>query len=318
MAIPPGVKFLPNAITVLALCAGLTSVAFAHRGQWLLAGAMIATAALLDSVDGPAARLLNSTSRIGAELDSFSDLVSFGVAPALVMYLWTLDHNQIGWAICLLYAVCTTLRLARFNSALDEANPKPWAKGFFTGVPSPAGALLAIQPMLLQTRFGNHWFTNGWFVDAWLVFVGVLMVSKMPSIALKSVFIPTRLILPSLIGLVIGVAFLFYQPVIVLALGLLVYLAHLPYAGWKFRRLRRHPELLDDNQRRRIRARNARLRPRIPQRRRVAGRARDGRPLTRTRNLLQRNNSSTDAAPATDPSPGVVKRPRRLGLRRPR
>ncbi|MDQ2845664.1 MAG: phosphatidylcholine/phosphatidylserine synthase [Actinomycetota bacterium] len=319
VAIPPGVKFLPNAITVLALCSGLTSVAFVHRGQFLLAGGAIATAAILDSLDGPAARLLNSTSRIGAELDSFSDLVGFGVAPAVVMYLWALDHNPIGWAICLLYAVFTTLRLARFNSALDDGNPKPWAKGFFTGVPSPAGALLAIQPMLLQNRFHDGWWTNGWVVDVWLVFVGVLMVSRMPSIALKSVFIPTRLILPSLIGLVIGVAFLFYQPVIVLALGLLVYLAHLPYASWKFRRLRRHPELAaDNNQRRRIRARNARLRPRIPQRRRVAGRTRDGRPLTRTRNLLQRHNSSTAAVPATDPSPGVVKRPRRLGLGRPR
>lgn len=317
VAIPPGVKFLPNAITVLALCSGLTSVAFVHRGQFLLAGGAIATAAILDSLDGPAARLLNSTSRIGAELDSFSDLVGFGVAPAVVMYLWTLDHNPIGWAICLLYAVFTTLRLARFNSALDDGNPKPWAKGFFTGVPSPAGALLAIQPMLLETRFGkDHWFTNGWAVDVWLVFVGVLMVSKMPSIALKSVFIPTRLILPSLIGLVIGVAFLFYQPVIVLALGLLVYLAHLPYASWKFRRLRRHPELLDDNQRRRLRARNARLRPRIPQRRKVAGRARDGRPLTRTRNLLQRN--STGASLVPDPTPEPERRPRRLGLRRPR
>ncbi|MGI8416403.1 MAG: CDP-alcohol phosphatidyltransferase family protein, partial [Nakamurella sp.] len=140
MAIPPGVKFLPNAITVLALCSGLTSVAFVHHGpgQYLLAGGAIAAAAILDSLDGPAARLLNSTSRIGAELDSFSDLVSFGVAPAVVMYLWALDHNPIGWAICLLYAVFTTLRLARFNSALDDANPKPWAKGFFTGVPSPA------------------------------------------------------------------------------------------------------------------------------------------------------------------------------------
>ena len=105
-------------------------------------------AAILDSLDGPAAGCCTHQSRIGAELDSLSDCVSFGVAPALVLYVWGLSGHTFGWAACLVYAVCTLLRLARFNSLLDDPNPKPWAKGFFTGVPSPAGALLAMVPLL--------------------------------------------------------------------------------------------------------------------------------------------------------------------------
>lgn len=314
MAIPPGVRFLPNAITVLALCAGLSSIAFAHRAtvdtsdfsnQWFLAAAMIATAAILDSVDGPAARLLHSTSRIGAELDSFSDLVSFGVAPAVVMYLWTLDHHPIGWAICLVYAVCTTLRLARFNSLLDDDNPKPWAKLFFIGVPSPAGALLAIQPMVLWTRFHDGWWSNPWLAAFWMLFCAILMISRMPSIALKNVFIPSKLILPSLVLLVVGVALAFYEPQVMLALGLLVYLAHLPYASWKLRRVKINPDLWQDERRRRLRrARSARLRPRMPQRRRVAGRTRDGRRLPQLP-VRQRGRTGQAATPG------------RLGRRRP-
>ena len=218
----PGVRFLPNAITVLALCSGLTSVAFAYRGsttgstqQYFLAVGAIAAAAILDSLDGPTARLLRSTSRIGAELDSLSDLISFGVAPALVMYLWELHRHPIGWAVCLVYAVCTALRLARFNSLLDDENPKPWAKGFFLGVPSPAGALLACIPLLMWIRFGDGWWSNGWLAGIWLLLVGLLMVSRISSIALKSVRVPPTLIAPLLVLLVAGVAVLFYEPEIV-------------------------------------------------------------------------------------------------------
>lgn len=291
LAAPPGIKFLPNAITVLALCAGLTSVNFALRERWFLAVVMIATAAVLDSLDGPAARLLDASSRIGAELDSLSDCVSFGIAPALVMFLWALDDNPLGWAFCLVYAVCTTLRLARFNSALDDEAPPAWSKLFFTGIPSPAGALLALQPLSLDVRLGHpdrpegdFWWTNSWVIGIWLVLIGILMVSKVPSIALKNVFIPARLILPSLILLVIAVTAAFYEPQIMFALGLFIYVAHLPYAAWKRRHLREHPELFEDPTRRRARARarrNNRMRPRIPGKVRVAGRYRDGRPLPR-------------------------------------
>lgn len=299
----PGVRFLPNAITVLALCSGLTSVAFALNQQWLFAVGAIAAAGIFDSLDGPAARLLNSTSRIGAELDSLSDCISFGVAPALITYLWVLreEGRGYGWIVCLLFAVCAALRLARFNSLLDDAEPRPWAKGFFVGVPAPAGGLLALAPLLLTLRFaGGAWSRPG-VVAAWLVVVGLLMVSRVPSIALKSVRLPAQLIVPMLVLMVVGVAALFYEPELIVVAGLAVYLLHLPYAGWKYRRLRRHPELWDAADRRRVRrfGRPVRLSVRVPRRQRVAGRMPDGSPLPAPRRR---------GAPATDRLRAQVRR----------
>jgi CDP-diacylglycerol---serine O-phosphatidyltransferase len=285
VATVPAVRFLPNAITVLAVSSGLTSVAFAlstslHDNYTYAIGA-IALAAILDSLDGPAARLLRSQSRIGAELDSLSDAVSFGVAPALVLYVWGLSGHTLGWVACLVYAACTLLRLARFNSLLDDPNPKPWAKGFFTGVPSPAGALLAMVPLLAWLRFGPGFWSNPWPVGLWLIAIGLLMVSRIPTIALKSVRVPPRLIVPLLVLLVIGVAALFYEPHLIALIGLGVYLLHLPYASWKYRHLRQHPELWSASDRAQVRraGRRARLSVRMPRRRRVAGRATDGTPL---------------------------------------
>lgn len=289
----------------------MSSIALAHRGLWFPAAAIIGAAAVLDSLDGPAARLLHSTSRVGAELDSLSDCVSFGIAPAVVMYLWGLDRHPIGWLVCLVYAVCTTLRLARFNSLLDDANPKPWSKGFFTGIPSPAGALLVILPMALSTRFGEGWWTNKWGTAMWMLLIAVLMISRIPSIALKSVYFPSQLILPALVGLVIAVALAFYQPIIMFTIGLGVYVAHLPYAAWRYRHVRQHPELWYDNRlRNRIRARRRRLRPRVPLRR-VAGQAGAGRRLPLDR-YLQRSRGGATAVPPVNGNRVT----RRLGRRR--
>jgi CDP-diacylglycerol--serine O-phosphatidyltransferase len=284
----PGVRFLPNAITVLALCAGLTSVAFAMSGQWRLAVGAIAAAAVLDSLDGPAARLLRSTSRVGAELDSLSDCVSFGVAPALVMYVWILrdEGRGYGWLVCLLFAVCAALRLARFNSLLDDAEPKPWAKGFFTGVPTPAGGLIVTAPLLLTNRLG----TNGiWAqpvaVSVWIIFVGLLMVSRVPTIALKSVRLGQQWLIPGFLLLILGVYALFIEPELVTVIGMVVYLLHIPYAGWKYQHLKNHPELWRVPGGGRKRRSSRRVRLRIPRRQRVAGRLPDGSPLPRQRRL---------------------------------
>ncbi|WP_420122521.1 CDP-alcohol phosphatidyltransferase family protein [Nakamurella sp.] len=275
----PGVRFLPNAITVMALCAGLTSVAFAMSGQWLLSVGAIATAAVLDSLDGPAARWLRSQSRVGAELDSLSDCISFGVAPALVMYVWLLrDEGQgYGWVVCLLFAVCAALRLARFNSLLDD-EPKPWAKGFFTGVPTPAGGLIVTAPLLLTNRLGpdGPWAVP-WVVSIWIALIGFLMVSRVPTIALKSVRLPPQFIVPMLILLVLGVAALFYQPELVTVIGMVVYLLHIPYAVWKYNHLKHHPELWRTTGGRTRRS-SRRVRMRMPRRQRVAGRLPDGSP----------------------------------------
>jgi CDP-diacylglycerol--serine O-phosphatidyltransferase len=285
MATVPGVRFLPNAITVLALCSGMSSVAFALRELWFPAIAAIGIAAILDSLDGPAARLLNSTSRIGAELDSLSDLVSFGVAPALVLYVWKFKNEHsigYGWAICLLFAVCMALRLARFNSLLEDDSPKPYAKEFFTGIPAPGGGLLALVPLLLKIRLGDGFWTNQWVVAAWVVLIASLAVSRLPSLALKSLRVPPRMIVPLLALLVLAVALEFYEPQLVLAIALGLYLLHLPYASWRFQYLKRHPELWMDERAARISrssTRRIRLSVRMPRRRRVAGRGPDGKPL---------------------------------------
>jgi CDP-diacylglycerol--serine O-phosphatidyltransferase len=283
----PGVRFLPNAITVLALCSGLTSVAFAMNGQWRLAVGAIAAAAVLDSLDGPAARLLRSTSRIGAELDSLSDCISFGVAPALVMYVWILrdEGRGYGWVVCLLFAVCAALRLARFNSLLEDTDPKPYAKGFFTGVPTPAGGLIVTAPLLLANSLGPGFWSKPWVVAIWIVAIGLLMVSRLPTIALKSVRLPPQLIVPMLILLVLGVAALFYEPEIVTVIGMVVYLLHIPYAGWKYQHLKNHPELWRTAGGVRPRRSSRRVRLRIPRRHRVAGRLPDGSPMTPQRRL---------------------------------
>jgi CDP-diacylglycerol---serine O-phosphatidyltransferase len=285
----PGVRFLPNAITVLALSFGLTGVAFAlqahSQSQWFPAFVAIGIAAILDSLDGPAARLLNSTSRIGAELDSLSDLVSFGVAPALIAYVWKFNTGQAidyGWAFCLLFAVCVALRLARFNSLLDDEDPKPYAKYFFTGVPAPAAGLLSTAPMLLYVRFGNGFWTDKWVVAAWLALIATLAISRLPTVALKSVRVPTGLIVPLLVLLVLAVALTFFEPQIICVIGMILYLLHLPYASWNYHYLKRHPELWMDANRTRIprsSTRRLRLSVRMPRRRRVAGRDAEGNPL---------------------------------------
>ena len=290
----PGVRFLPNAITVLALCAGLTSVAFAMSGvrgdpaAWRLAVGAIGAAAILDSLDGPAARWLRSTSRVGAELDSLSDCISFGVAPALVMYVWLLrdEARGYGWLVCLIFAVCAALRLARFNSLLDDDEPKPWAKGFFTGVPTPAGGLMVTAPLLLSNRLGYDTFwAEPWVVSLWMVLIGLLMVSRVPTIALKSVRLPQQLIVPALILLLVGVYLLFLEPEIVTVIGMVVYLLHIPYAGWKYNHLKNHPELWRTGGGVRTRRSSRRVRMRIPRRQRVAGRMPDGSPMPHQRRL---------------------------------
>ncbi len=286
----PGVRFLPNAITVLALCAGLTSVAFAMSGQWRLAVGAVGAAAVLDSLDGPAARWLRSQSRVGAELDSLSDCISFGVAPALIMYVWLLrDEGQgYGWVVCLLFAVCAALRLARFNSLLDD-EPKPWAKGFFTGVPTPAAGLIVTAPLLLSNRLGvDGIWAQPLVVSGWIVLIGLLMVSRIPTIALKSVRLPAQLIVPMLILLVLGVAALFYEPEIVTVIGMIVYLLHIPYAVWKYYYLKNHPERRRPAGRRPRRS-SRRVRMRIPRRQRVAGRLSDGSPSSYQRGTAARD-----------------------------
>ena len=185
------VRLLPNAVTVLALCSGLSAVNFALAGRFDLCVAAIAAAAVFDALDGGLARLLDASSKIGAELDSLSDLVAFGVSPALLFYIWRLDGNRLGWVVALVFAVCMALRLARFNTLIDAEQRWPFAKEFFVGVPAPAAALVGGLPLLLWLQFGDGWWSAPLTVGLWALFAALLMVSRLPTISLKTARVPT-------------------------------------------------------------------------------------------------------------------------------
>ncbi|HIJ38767.1 MAG TPA: CDP-diacylglycerol--serine O-phosphatidyltransferase, partial [Rhodospirillaceae bacterium] len=185
-------KLLPNILTMLALCAGLTSIRFGLHGKWESAVFSILLAGVLDGLDGRIARLLNGTSKFGAELDSLSDFVSFGVAPAMLLYFWTMQAaGGLGWALVLLFSVCCALRLARFNTMLGQPDLPAWAYNFFTGVPAPAAAGLVLIPMMLSFQLGADSLFASWLLNAvMLVLVSFLMVSKIPTFSGKRSRIP--------------------------------------------------------------------------------------------------------------------------------
>jgi CDP-diacylglycerol--serine O-phosphatidyltransferase len=282
----PGVRLLPNAITVLALCAGLSAVQFALTKNYAMAIASIGIAAVLDSLDGRIARLLDATSKMGAELDSLSDGISFGVAPALVIYVWQTGADRIGWVASLIFAVCMILRLARFNTLLDDAEQPPYASEFFVGVPAPAGGLLAMLPLVASLQWGEGWWSSQYVVWAWTVAIAALLISRIPTLSLKTVRAPARAIAPLLIGVALLAAAIIQFPLVALVVAMILYLTHIPFAVKRHRWLARHPEAwtVPARERRAIRrARSARrlgLRP--PLRRRVAGAAMRAVRLPRT------------------------------------
>lgn len=216
------VRLLPNFVSILALCAGLTAIRFAIAGDISVAVFLIALAAALDGLDGRLARMLRSESAIGAELDSLCDFVNFGVVPGLVLYLWSLKSEVgLGWIAVLIYAVCCMLRLARFNVGSRKAQPDE--KTSFTGVPSPAGALLALLPVYLQHVI--DWQMPPLAVAAWIVGVGALMISRLRTPSLKRIRIAASLARYALVLAAAAVAALVTYPWVAL-LGLsLAYLA---------------------------------------------------------------------------------------------
>ncbi|GAB3485255.1 CDP-diacylglycerol--serine O-phosphatidyltransferase [Amycolatopsis cihanbeyliensis] len=275
----PGVRLLPNAITVLALCAGLSAVQFALTGDYLLSIGAIGVAAVLDSLDGRIARLLDATSRMGAELDSLSDSISFGVAPALVLYIWHFGGDRVGWIAALIFAVCMILRLARFNTLLDDTEQLPFSSEFFVGVPAPAGGLLVLLPLVLNEEFGDGWWSSEVVVWFWTVGIAGLLISRIPTLSLKTVKAPAKAVAPLLVGVGLLAAAVIQYPLIALAASLVLYLAHIPYSIRRYRWLAKHPEAWDvpARERRAIRragsSRMRRLGLRRPLRRRVAGAA---------------------------------------------
>lgn len=236
-------KLIPNILTVLALCAGLTSIRFALHGKWEHAVLAIVLAAILDGLDGRVARLLQGTSKFGAELDSLSDFVSFGVAPAMVLYFWTMQGaGGFGWALVLLFAVCCALRLARFNTMLGNADLPPYAYNFFTGIPAPAAAGVVLLPMVASFEFGEAFFGRPGVVSIFLLGVAFLMVSTIPTFSFKKVRIPNAWVLPVLLIVGLLAAFLVTEPWLTLVVLGFAYLGMIPFSVRAFRRLKRQAE----------------------------------------------------------------------------
>lgn len=252
-------RVLPNLLTMLGLCAGLTGMRFALSDQFDAAVIAIAVAAVIDGLDGRIARLLKGTSRFGAEFDSLADFLCFGVAPAFLLYLWSLHRfGGVGFIPSLMFAVCMALRLARFNAALDATPAPKYTAGFFTGVPAPAGALLALFPIFvgLEARMlGVPWLDSLAHAPAVvaLVLIGtaILLVSTLPVWSFKNFKVPAPLVLPILLGTGVYAAILLAEPWAALAGAGVIYIAMLPLSLRSFRRLRDEAQAMqagDDDQ----------------------------------------------------------------------
>ncbi|XJJ69170.1 phosphatidylcholine/phosphatidylserine synthase [Novosphingobium sp. BL-8A] len=232
--------FVPNAITAAALCSGLTGIRFAIGNDYERAVYAVILAGVLDGIDGRAARMLKAQTRFGAELDSLADSISFGVAPALIVYLWSLHQlPSLGWIAALAFAICCVLRLARFNSRMDMLDQPHKQAGFLTGVPAPLGAGLGFLPLYLWIASREPIFANPVLVGVWMVLMAFLMISNLPTLSWSRMRPPAslRLFVIALVGMT--VAALWLEPWWTLALITIVYLALIPIGLSTYLKFRR-------------------------------------------------------------------------------
>ncbi|KQT32994.1 CDP-diacylglycerol O-phosphatidyltransferase [Sphingomonas sp. Leaf412] len=230
----------PNAVTALALCSGLSGIRFATAGRWELAVVLVLVAGVLDGLDGRIARMLHGESRFGAELDSLADAISFGVAPALILYLWTLETlPRFGWMASLMLAVFCALRLARFNAAIDADDQPHKSAGFLTGVPAPAGAGLALLPMFAWFWSGEPFLRDPRFVAPWVALVALLMVSSLATLSWSSMKLRRNVRFEALALVVIVAAAAVNAPWETATVACLSYLASLPFSIAGYARIRR-------------------------------------------------------------------------------
>ena len=231
---------VPNAITALALCSGLSGVRFAIGGEWERAVTMILIAGVLDGLDGRIARMLRGESRFGAELDSLADSISFGVAPALILYLWSLQFApRIGWICSLMLAVFCVLRLARFNAQIDVSDQPRKSAGYFTGVPAPAGAGLALLPLFVWLWSGEPIARATWLVAPWTAAMALLMVSSLPTYSWKSFRLRRNVRFEAIAAAVILAAALVTAPWQTLTVICAAYLLTIPFSAMGYARIRR-------------------------------------------------------------------------------
>lgn len=230
---------LPNAITAAALCSGLTGIRFATEGMWAFAIGLVVLAGVLDGFDGRVARLLNAQSRFGAELDSLADSLSFGVAPALIVFMWSLEGwSTFGWLAALAFAICCALRLARFNARIDLDDQPHKSAGFLTGVPAPVGAGLAFTPFYLWNETGIELFRDPVLNTVWLAVIASLMISNLPTLSWGSIRPRRSVRLPLIAFTGLAFAALLLEPWWTLAAISIGYLLLMPYGLVKYGRIR--------------------------------------------------------------------------------
>jgi CDP-diacylglycerol--serine O-phosphatidyltransferase len=233
---------LPNMLTLIGVCIGLTSIRFALDEKFELAIIAIIFAALIDGLDGRIARLMKGTSKVGKELDSLTDMISFGVAPAFIMYFWKLNTlGRFGWLLCLIYVICVALRLARFNV---NSNQEPsWRDNFFEGVPSPAGGILVLTPLIISLS-GFDFFQLNFeiIVPTFFVITSFLLISKFPSYSFKKIVIPRRTTIFLLFGIVLFFGLLLIYTFNVIAISAIVYVFLLPISFVHFQKIKKQHE----------------------------------------------------------------------------
>ena len=240
---------LPNAVTLIGVCIGLTSIKFAIDGKFAIAVIAILFAGLMDALDGRIASLIKGTSKMGKELDSLGDVISFGVAPALIMYFWNLQYlDKLGWFVCLTYVVCVALRLARFNVNSEEV--PSWKDNFFEGMPSPAGGIIVLMPLIYSfSGFGEFFMIDyDLLVPIFFIFVSILLISTIPTYSFKKIVIPRSMTKFLLFGLVLFFGALLVYTFKILALSSLVYVCLIPISYFHFKKIKKEKNIISDKE----------------------------------------------------------------------
>ena len=236
---------LPNMLTLIGVCIGLTSIRFALDGRFEFAIIAIILAAIIDGLDGRIARLIKATSKVGKELDSLTDMISFGVAPAFIMYFWKLNTlGRFGWLVCLIFVICVALRLARFN--INSGQEPSWKDNFFEGGPSPAGGILVLTPLIFSlTNFDFIKINYDLVVPMFFILTSLLLISKFPSYSFKKIVIQRKTTIFLLFGIVLFFGLLLIYPFNVIAISAIVYLGILPISYFHYRKLKKQNEDLN-------------------------------------------------------------------------
>ena len=233
---------LPNMLTLIGVCIGLTSIRFALDEKFEFAIVAIILAAVIDGLDGRIARLIKGTAKVGKELDSLTDMISFGVAPAFIMYFWKLNTlGRFGWLVCLIYVICVALRLARFN--VNSNQDPSWKDNFFEGVPSPAGGILVLTPLIISmTDFNYIQFNYDIIVPTFFIITSLLLISKFPSYSFKKIVIQRKTTIFLLFGIVLFFGLLLIYPFNVISISIIIYLAVLPISFFHYQKLKKQNE----------------------------------------------------------------------------